>query len=150
MLQSMGRRWRWRRCYRRRRRGRRCCTHGCQARGDSGNCWSCRQVRRFSNLRPDLSRPNRRAGSRGSMSERCSCEQRGQLSGRHCGACSHLQHALLHCFSLTHSGGRRCGQEQLIIRVMSLHIDRGVRTRRSGRECSNRGMSSCGCMRNSR
>ena len=104
MLNSKGRQRRGRRCCRRCRTGRRCRNHRRQARGDSGSCLSCRQVRRFLDLHPDRSCPNRWAGSRRSTSERCSCEQRGQLSCRHCGACSHRHHALLHRLSVAHSG----------------------------------------------
>ena len=152
MSGSKGRQRRRRRCCRRRRRGRCCSTHGCQARGDSGNCLSRRQVRRFSDLHPNRSRSDRREGNRRLMSARCSCEQRGHRSGRYCRACSHRHHALLHRFSLTRNGRRRCrrGQEQLTVRSMRIRIDRTVRTRRRGRKCSGRSsMSSCSCMRNS-
>ena len=153
MSDSNGRRRRRRRCRRRRRRGRRRRTHGCQARGDSRSCLSRRQARRFLYLHPDWSCPNRRARRRRSMSERCSCEQRCQLSCGNSGARCHRHHTLQHVFTFIRSGRRRRrrSQEQLTVRLVRIRIDLVVRTRRSRWKCGSRGsMSSCSCMRNSR
>ena len=150
MLQSKGRRRRRHRCYRRRRRGHRCCTHGCQARGDSGNCLSRRQVRRFSDLHPNLSCPKR--SSRRLTSESCSRKQHSQLRSGSNGARCHRHHALHHSFTFISSGRcrRRRSQEQLTVRTVGVCIARISRTCRSGRKCSGRGsMGSCGCMCNS-